>query len=244
MDTQDQQRQHLVRPLRADWASLSAAAVALLCIGGFIIIARLTEAEPTELDRRLLLAMRHEHQPGELIGPGWIKHLVVMISALGTFVVLTLVTVAAFVRLIIARQSLAAWWVLLAATTGLALEQSLKWLVGRPRPMVVPHLEIISSPSMPSGHAMMSGIVYLTIALLISRLVRRGSDRAAVIVAGVAFMLLIGSTRVLLGVHNPTDVLAGWMIGAGWALLCWLSARAVMAIRIRWQDCQTVDANT
>lgn len=223
----------LLPPLRRDRASILALALAVACLAGFTLLATLTEAAPTELDRRLLSAMRSHAAPGQLLGPKWIEQVVIGLSAFGGFLTLTIIVMAAFIRLMIKRQRLAALWVLLTSAAGLALEQALKRVVGRPRPDIVPHLERVTELSLPSGHAMMSAVVYLTMALLVCRLVRRRHEKAAVLAAAAAFVLLIGSTRVLLGVHNPSDVLAGWLIGTSWAVSCWLAARGIGTLSSR-----------
>ena len=102
---------------------------------------------------------------------------------------------------------------------------TLKMLIDRPRPSVVPHLSQTLTTSFPSGHSMMSAVVYLTLGALLSRLVAKRRLKLYFLAVAVLLTLLTGMSRVLMGVHYPTDVLAGWAAGCVWASLCWLAAR-------------------
>jgi undecaprenyl-diphosphatase len=149
------------------------------------------------------------------------------VTALGSVSVLALVVCAVGGFLVLVRR-----WRTLAlvvgSTVGGALVNSLlKSLFARPRPSVVPHLTEVMTESFPSGHAMLSAIVYLTLGALLAQLVERHWLRVYLVVVGLLLTLLVGVTRVYLGVHYPTDVLGGWMAGLGWALLSALVARAV-----------------
>jgi undecaprenyl-diphosphatase len=128
------------------------------------------------------------------------------------------------------RKSHAALLVLVSVTGGVLISQTMKWAYARPRPDLVPHSAEVFTTSFPSGHSMMSAVVYLTLGALLAR---TQADRAAkVYVLAVAVLLtaLVGASRVYLGVHWPTDVLAGWALGGLWALICllvmqWLQGR-------------------
>jgi undecaprenyl-diphosphatase len=114
---------------------------------------------------------------------------------------------------------------LLAATLGgTAISEGLKMGFNRPRPDLVAHVVETTSMSFPSGHAMLSAVTYLTLGALIARTQEKKRLRGYVLGAAVLLTLLIGASRVYLGVHWPTDVLAGWCLGAAWALLCWAVA--------------------
>jgi undecaprenyl-diphosphatase len=117
------------------------------------------------------------------------------------------------------------WLVLIATLGGWGLGLLLKAVFGRPRPSVIPHLVEVQSLSFPSGHAMMSAVVYLTLAALLAQLSAQWAQRVYILAVGLLLTLLVGLSRVYLGVHYPTDVLAGWSAGLAWAILCWLVGR-------------------
>jgi undecaprenyl-diphosphatase len=99
--------------------------------------------------------------------------------------------------------------------------EGLKDLYGRPRPELVPHGSYVYSASFPSGHSTLSAATFMTLAVLIASLEpNRGTKRMVFILAAL-LVLGIGFSRVYLGVHWPSDVLAGWCLGAAWALAAW-----------------------
>jgi undecaprenyl-diphosphatase len=104
------------------------------------------------------------------------------------------------------------------------LSTVLKMFYRRPRPDLVPHGMETFTASFPSGHAMLSAIAYLTLAILLARISRGRRVKAFVLTLGVVTTLLVGISRIYLGVHWPSDVLAGWCVGAAWASLCWFVA--------------------
>ena len=83
------------------------------------------------------------------------------------------------------------------------------------------------SLSFPSGHAMTSAAVYLTLGALLMRVADRRATKIYCMTCAMFLAGLVGVTRVYLGVHYPTDVLAGWLVGLSWALFCWLVERAI-----------------
>ena len=111
--------------------------------------------------------------------------------------------------------------------TRLVLMVLLKRVFDRPRPTVVPQLIVETSPSFPSGHAMMSAVIYLTLGTLLAQLCPRWRERVYVLTVAGVLAVLIGLTRLYLGVHYPTDVLAGWTVGLAWALTSGLLARGL-----------------
>jgi undecaprenyl-diphosphatase len=207
---------------KAGWDELvMLASVAGLCLGVwlFVFIAGLVAAEThLETETRLVRMLRGEGKPS------WPAEVARDVSAAGgAVVVLTLsLLVAGFLAL--RRQ----WGrvALIAATVagGYALSNLLKWSFDRPRPDIVPHLALVQSASFPSGHSMLSSLVYLTFGALLAEGTDRRREKIYFMGAAVFLTLMIGLSRVFLGVHYPTDVLAGWSAGTAWALACRLVA--------------------
>jgi undecaprenyl-diphosphatase len=185
----------------------------------------ISEGETHAFDTAILLALRRAGDPGQPIGPQWLTLSMTDVTALGGFTVLTLVTVLSVVYLVLDGKRAAAGLLAVSVAGGTLLSHVLKLAFDRPRPDLVAHLVDVRTLSFPSGHAMMSAVTFLTVGVLLARTSPR--RRLKVYIAGVAVLLtlLVGFSRVFLGVHWPTDVLAGWSVGAAWAVLCWLVAR-------------------
>ena len=101
----------------------------------------------------------------------------------------------------------------------------MKHVFNRPRPTIVPHLRVVYSTSFPSGHAMESAIVYLTLAAILMRASESRVTKIYILGIAVLLTVLVGVSRVYLGVHYPTDVIGGWIVGFIWASICWLVAQ-------------------
>jgi undecaprenyl-diphosphatase len=179
------------------------------------------EGDTHAIDRAVLLALREAGDSGEPIGPAWLQGVMMDITALGGTSVLTLTTLAAVGYLVAARKGATALYLSSAVIGGALLTSGLKIGFGRPRPELVAHLVEVQSASFPSGHAANSAITFLTIGVLLAR--AEADWRLKLYLVGVAMGMtfLVGCSRVYLGVHWPSDVLAGWSVGAAWALLCW-----------------------
>ena len=147
------------------------------------------------------------------------------LTSLGSAAVLGLVTTVVVGFLLIRRTYHAIGLVLVATVGGLLLSLLLKGFFSRPRPDIVPRLAEVYTSSFPSGHSMLSAVVYLTLGALLARLVERPALKVYVLTVAMLLALLVGFSRVYLGVHYPSDVLAGWSVGLSWAILCWLVAR-------------------
>ena len=115
----------------------------------------------------------------------------------------------------------------MATISGAVLSSLLKLGFDRPRPDLVPHLTHVYSASFPSGHAMVSAVVYLTLGTLLTRIVSGIWLKIFVMAVAVLLTGLIGLSRLYLGVHWPSDVLAGWAAGAAWALVWWTVANVI-----------------
>jgi len=193
---------------------------------GFAMLTELAlEDQPHELDRALLLSMRDKTDLSDPIGPGWVEEIGRDFTALGGNAVLILLTMAVIGFLLLDRKPRVVLVVLIATLGALTVSNLLKKTIDRDRPDLVPHGSIIYTASFPSGHSMLAASTYLTLGALLAQLQRRKVIKAYILMVCITITLLVGVSRVYLGVHWPTDVLAGWTAGAGWALGCWLLAR-------------------
>jgi undecaprenyl-diphosphatase len=203
-------------------------AALLLAAAGVWIFVELAdevfEGETTSADERLLVALRVPNDTSDPVGPSWVEDIARDVTGLGGAGVLTLLTLASAGFLVIQRSTHLAAYVLAAVASGTIVSTVLKLGFDRPRPELVPHGQIVYTSSFPSGHSMLSAVVFLTLGALLAS--GQTDVRVRVYLIGLAVFLtvLIGLSRVYLGVHWPTDVLAGWTAGAAWALLCWALA--------------------
>ncbi|MBL6455087.1 phosphatase PAP2 family protein [Belnapia sp. T6] len=204
--------------------SANRAALAA-CILGLLGFALLVAGRGHRLDEAVLMALRQPGDPKQPIGPAWLALTLRDVTALGGIPVLALLTAIALGFLLVARQGRAAALLLLALPGGLVLNTLLKRGFDRPRPDLVAHLVQVESSSFPSGHAMLSAIGYLTLGALLAGAAAPRRQRGYILGVAVALTLLIGASRVYLGVHWPSDVLAGWCLGTAWAGSCWLALR-------------------
>jgi undecaprenyl-diphosphatase len=173
-------------------------------------------------DEWLIIALRNPGDLADPIGPAWLEEMMRDFTAMGSTGVLTLMVLAIAGFLAMTRKAHAALFVLVSVAGGVLVSQTLKWAYARPRPDLVPHGAEVFSASFPSGHSMMSAIVYLTLGALLARTQPDRAVKAYVLVVAVILTVLVGVSRVYLGVHWPTDVLAGWALGGLWALVCLL----------------------
>jgi undecaprenyl-diphosphatase len=146
------------------------------------------------------------------------------LTTLGGTSVLAVVTLTSVGYLLLAGRRKTAALVTLAVLGGTALSSLLKAGFERPRPDLVAHLVEVHSQSFPSGHAMMSAVTWLTLGTLLATVQPKRRLKAYVLGIAIAITLLVGASRVYLGVHWPTDVIAGWCVGTAWALLAWIVA--------------------
>lgn len=208
----------------------------LRLLAPFLMIAALTaaflkiasevfEGEAHAIDLWILEACRVPGQPGTPIGPVWFQESVRDLTALGSPAVLALVLLATWGCLMVTRQRRMAWLMLWAALGGQALALGLKALFARARPDDIYHATVAAGHSFPSSHAMMSAVICLTLAALTARVTRRPALRWFILLVACGVTMLVGASRVYLGVHWASDVAAGWAMGAAWALVCWLLAR-------------------
>ena len=198
---------------------------AILTLGlfAFIEIAEeMAEGEMRKLDEMLFLSLRVPGDPATPLGPAWLQETAIEITAIGGYplIILTLAAVAGF--FIVTRRYGAAAYAVLAVGSGALLSQTLKQYYGRPRPDLVDHLDAVHTLSFPSGHALVTTVAYLTLASLVIGFLPDRRARTYVLAVAVFVAVIVGVSRVYLGVHWPSDVAAGWALGAAWASFSWL----------------------
>lgn len=214
---------------RAEIGALAAFAIAAFGLLVFAGVADETsEGETHVFDETILLALRTPGNPDDPIGPGWFDLAMNDITSLGGFVVLTFIVLSVVIYLLMTGKWKNAVMIAGASISGMALSEGLKVGFGRPRPDLVPQLAEVHSLSFPSGHAMLSAVIYLTLGALLARFHKRKRERALIMLYAVLVTMMVGASRVYLGVHWPTDVIAGWALGAAWAALWWLFAWGVL----------------
>lgn len=189
------------------------------------------DGEIQHVEESILRWCRRADDPATPRGPAWLREAALDATALGSHLVLTLAVIAVTGYLWIHDKRRLAGLIVLTAVTGTVVTQILKWLFGRERPDVVPHLREVSSASFPSGHAALSAVVYLTLGLLLATAMTTRRARLYCLAWALAFTILVGLSRIFLGVHYPTDVLGGWTFGLAWALAGWTLVRW-----LHWHD--------
>ncbi|HUG62236.1 MAG TPA: phosphatase PAP2 family protein [Methylomirabilota bacterium] len=208
--------------------------VAILTISAFAwvfleLADTVIDGETHAIDTALLLALRNPLDPSDPLGPGWIEELGRDITALGGVGVLTMLTLAVAGLLWLQGRHHTVWFLLVSVGGGLLVSTLAKYGFDRPRPDLVPHGSRVYTASFPSGHSMMAAVAYLTLAVILARSQRRRILKIYLLVVAASLTVAVGVSRVYLGVHWPSDVLAGWVAGAAWALLCWLVAQRLEA---------------
>jgi undecaprenyl-diphosphatase len=205
---------------------LVGVGVCLLLWGFLALASEVMEGDTTSIDTTILRGLRKADDPSRPIGPAWLQGVVLDLTAIGGPTVLWLVVLSVVGFLLLQERYHTAVVVMATAASGDVLNVVLKNVFLRPRPEIVPHLRDVSgTTSFPSGHAMESAIIYLTLGAILMQLAERRLTKIYCIGMAVFLTLLVGISRVYLGVHYPTDVVAGWMFGFFWASLCWIIAK-------------------
>ena len=199
------------------WFALAGSIWAFLGVAG-----EMTEGDLNAFDRQILLALRNPQHPADPIGPKWFEESMRDMTAVGGVTILTLVVTMAILILVFHRKRRQA--LVFAATIAAPFVSSelLKHLYDRPRPDLVPHGSYAYSASFPSGHSTLAAATYLTLATVIASLEARRETKVLIYAVAVLLGIAGGFSRIYLGVHWPSDVLAGWSLGAGWALAAWI----------------------
>jgi undecaprenyl-diphosphatase len=216
----------VVHALRADGKLLFAfLTVALLALVFLKLGSEMAEGETLGIDRAILRALRTAGDPATPVGPAWLNFAMHDVTAIGGVTGLTLLVVIVTLFLVVARKYATALFVAGSVIGGVLLEVALKAAYARARPDVVPHLVSVDTASFPSGHAMNSAVVFLTLGALLASTQESRAVRIYLVAVAIFLTLAVGCSRVYLGVHWPSDVIAGWCVGAAWASLCWMVAR-------------------
>ena len=211
---------------RVESVSLFLIIAAAGSLWAFIGLAEeMAEGELQGFDRWALMLLRNPADASDPLGPGAVETAMRDITALGGVTVLTLLTVAVVVALYLRRKRASALFLLVAVLGGQVLSHVTKLAFDRPRPDLVPHGVEVLTASFPSGHSMMATTTYLTLAVLVARVEPRKPLKLFYIALAAVVSAAVGISRVYLGVHWPSDVLAGWTLGAAWALACWKRER-------------------
>lgn len=195
---------------------------------GFGLLAdEVVEGDTLAFDRTVLLWFRTPANVAVPIGPLWLQEAVRDVTSLGSFSILGIITVVAVLQLMLSGDRRLAIYVGSAVLSGTIVSSVLKALFDRPRPDIpgAPH---VFTASFPSGHATLSSVVFLTLAAVLAVASSNRKLRVLYLAVGALLTLLVGLSRIYEGVHYPTDVLAGWLIGTAWAILCWVGAHTLL----------------
>jgi undecaprenyl-diphosphatase len=203
------------------WTLAGFVIAAFLILSFAVLASEVVEGETSVFDQRVLLMFRNPGDLSRTIGPPWLKEAVRDITALGGTSVLAIIVAGVVGFLAVCDMRHAAIMVLASVLSGVSLSNGLKAGFARARPDLVPHDAVIYTASFPSGHAMLSAVVYLTLGALLCRTQSSRAVKAYILSLASLLTVLVGISRVYLGVHWPTDVIAGWLLGGTWALLCW-----------------------
>jgi undecaprenyl-diphosphatase len=214
-----------------DAAQLRLPVLLALAAGGiwlFVATAdEVLEGDTHAVDRSILLALRSPSDLADPVGPHWFELFMRDLTALGSIGNLFLLSALVIGYLLLRRAYTRVLLLLGSFIGGLILSSVLKSGFERPRPDLVPHGAEVLTASFPSGHAMLSAVVYLTLGAMVASVQTSRALRTYFLAAAMLLTVLIGSSRVYLGVHWPSDVLAGWAAGATWAIVVWLISRSM-----------------
>jgi undecaprenyl-diphosphatase len=192
----------------------------------FIFVAdEVAEGKSQEVETAILRSLRDPADMTRPKGPRWLANAALEWTALGAAPILTILVLSVSGYLFLVRRTFTATFFLASVVSGTILTNLLKEAFGRARPAILPGLTEHLSPSFPSGHSLMAAVVYLTLGATLAAAAPLRRQKIYILGVAMFLTLLVGLTRVYLGVHYPTDVLAGWCLGSAWAILCWLVAR-------------------
>lgn len=208
---------------RRELGVVAAVLVVAAGILGFVSVAdAVTDNHTRAFDMGVLTLLRHPGAPGTPIGPAWLRVAATDVTSLGSVIDLVLIVLVVAGLFLALRKRVEALLLVAAGASGLLMVDILKVVVGRQRPPLQFHAVPATEASFPSGHAMLSAIVYLSLATLAGHFAGSRRVRIYTLTAGMALTLIVGASRVYLGVHWATDVIGGWALGSAWAMAWWL----------------------
>jgi undecaprenyl-diphosphatase len=215
--------------VRTEVVLVAALAVIAAAVLAFIGIAdEMSEGDAHAFDMAVLQILHPDAaNPSDPIGPFWLDHAAADLTAIGSVSVLAALSLAVGGFLALNRRWIEAGIIAAAFGGGLAISQALKGVFGRERPPEIYRASEILNASFPSGHALLSAVVFLTLGAMLAQAASGRALRTYVMSAAIILVLVVGLTRIYLGVHWTTDVLAGWAAGGAWATACWLAERRI-----------------
>lgn len=197
-------------------------------VWGFLNVAdEMAEGETDAIDRHLILLLRTPGDLNDPIGSKNVEEAVRDVTALGGTTLVIVVSVVAILSFLFHKKRIHALVMAAVVLAAWVSSSVMKAFYGRPRPELVPHEAYVYSASFPSGHSTMSAAAFLTLAMLVASLEPRRRSKALAYALAALVIVGVGVSRVYLGVHWPSDVLAGWCLGAAWALAGWVALRAL-----------------
>jgi undecaprenyl-diphosphatase len=188
-----------------------------------MIADEVVEGDTHKLDMAILTSLRTAGNPSDPLGPPWFEEMMRDITALGSYAFIIIVVTSALGYLLLVRKWALAALMLGAVLGGMLISNLLKMGFDRPRPDL-DHAARVFTPSFPSGHAMLSAVTFLTLGALLTRANVDWRAKVYFLTIAVILTIIVGFSRIYLGVHYPSDVLAGWFVGSAWALVCWSMA--------------------
>ena len=209
---------------------IALGVLAALLTGFGIVADEVSEGETLKFDNAILMALRVPGDPASPIGPSWLPEAARDVTALGSFSVLTILVVGVAVFLTLVGNRRTALFLSVSVLGGTIVSTVLKMLFDRPRPDLTGVAKVFTA-SFPSGHATISAVVYLTLGAILAEIAATRRLTIFFFFAAAFLTIIVGLSRIYLGVHFPTDVVAGWSIGSAWALLCLL---VFSAVRAKW----------
>ena len=202
------------------WFALASALWIFFTLGSEI-----GEGDTSAFDRQLITLLRTSGNSGEPIGPAWFKDSMRDVTALGGFTFLTLMTIVVVLALLFHRKRREAIILTATAVSAQISIEILKFLYDRPRPaLLIPQIRAFTK-SFPSGHTAESTAIFLTVATVIASLETKHHTKILAYTVATFAILAVGFSRVYLGMHWPTDVLGGWVLGTAWAAAAWTILR-------------------